>query len=196
MKHFLFFFSLLMLSSCLDIDELDTSKYNNFIITPNISTPFVQIDLSSDYYSEILNHPDITEIETIMIIDLFKEGYVTDEVVEIEFNFTAINGYPINFDKIALYFIDDAGREIKSIIFKKIKKGDIDVTDGSLKNATIEKMTETFDSDDIEQIMNTTEIKAIISWAGNTQFPSKTHSSYFFKMFSDVVFKTEINIGG
>ncbi len=194
MRNFFIFLILLLTTSCLDKDALDANKYDNLVLTPNILLPFVQVDLSYEYYTGIYEDQSITEAEINMTVDLFEKIDITESVTKIDFTFTAINGYPINLDLMNIFFLDEFGNEIEKIVLEDINAGLLN-DDGSLKSATINEFTHSFESTSISALMYTRNVRVVISWNGNSIPYTEPHHSLYFKTYSDIILRTNIEIG-
>ena len=182
---------LFIISSCINVDELDMDKYDDFVLTPTLLFPFIQIDLSSEYYNEIYNDQSSTKLEIEMVVDLFKDHDFTENITQIDFIFNTINGFPIAFDTIAMSFIDINGIVLEDLVIDNIDAGII-YTDGSLKSETIKQYKFIYETPSIESISNTRSIRVIMSWNGNTKPYIEPHPSFHFKIYSDVILKTNI----
>ena len=191
MRITLIFLILSFISSCINVDELDMNKYDDLVLTPTLLLPFIQINLSSDYYEEIYEDQSSTKLEIDMAVNLFKDHDFTDNVTEIEFNFNTINGFPISFDTIAMYFIDENGVVLESLVLDNIDAGIVN-SDGSLKYESTKKYNFVYDISSITLISNTRSIKVIMSWDGNSKPYTEPHSSFYFKTYSDLILKTKI----
>lgn len=192
MHKFIFLFILLISTSCIDQNALDVDKYEELVITPDILLPFVQIDLSSDYYSEIYDKPSITETEVFMTVDLFEKIDISEIVTQIDFSFTATNGYPVNFDLMTIYFLDEFGNEIEKIVIENINAGLLN-DDGSLKSATITNYNDwSFNSTSISALMYARSVRLVLSWNGNSIPNASPHPSFFFETYSDLILRTNI----
>ena len=186
-----FLILLSIISSCFNVDKLDMDKYDDFVLTPTLLLPFIQINLSSEYYEEIHADQSTNELEVVMDVDLFKDHNFTENLTQIDFNFNTINGFPITFDTIAMFFIDENGVILESLALDNIDAGFIN-TDGSLKSESIKQYKFIYESPSIESISNTRSIKVIMSWSSNIKPYTDPHPSFYFKTYSDVIIKTKI----
>ena len=182
------------LTSCLNTDELNLNKYEYFILEPEVLLPFVQIDLSDKFYDEINADISITEKVIDMDIDTFEDLKLSDNVKRIDFNFNAINGYPIRFDNISVIFMDKNDAFLEQIILNDIGAAKLK-SDGSLESPTIKKFQYIFYSSSIANIEKTRRVRVIISWKGNTIPYPLHHDSFYFNLNSDLVLKTSIDVG-
>jgi len=178
--------------SCLNENELNLNKYDNFVISPEVNLPFVQINLSDKFYNEIYDDRTKTEERIDMEADLFKDNDVSKSVDTIKFNFTTINGNPIKFKEVLIEFLDETDSTIDSLILDNIEAGALK-SDGSLDYPSKKESSYIFDSTQITNIMFTRKIRVIISWDGNSSYP-KPDPSFYFDMNSDVILKTNIEI--
>ena len=185
------FIILSFISSCVNVDELEMNKYDDLVLTPTLLLPFVQINLSSDYYTGIYDDQSSTKLEIDMAVDLFKDHDFTENITEIEFKFNTINGFPIRFDTISMFFVDEKGIILEDLVLDNIDAGLIN-TDGSLKTESTKKYIFIFESPSIESISNTRSIKVIMSWNSNSKPYIKPHPSFYFKTYSDLILKTKI----
>ena len=180
-----------MFSSCLNQGELNLDKYDTLVLNPELLFPFVQIDLSDEFYKEIYADQVVTIKEIEMEVDLFKDYDISENVTQIDFSFTTINGFPINFDKIAIIFMDINGINIEELELLDIYAATLN-TDGTLKEPNTSAFGFKFDSTKIINVMATRWIKVVISWQGNPKPYAKPDSSFYFKMNSDIVLTTNI----
>ena len=196
MRKILFLLLLSTFSSCLNEEELNRHKYDtlDITLTPEVLLPFVQIDLSSLFYKEIYDDTAVTEKEIDFNVDLFKDQNISENVTQIDFNFTTINGFPISFDEISINFMDVNGLYLEQIILNNIKAGTWK-GDGSLDAPSIDSSSYIFDSTKISNVMATRSIRVIISWKGNPKPYAKPDPSFYFKMNSDIVLTTLIKSG-
>jgi len=182
MRKVLFLLLLSTITSCLNTDELNLNKFDEFVIEPEVLLPFVQIDFSDKFYQQILdstNDSDSTEME----VEVFKRLDLSDNVDSIYFNFTTFNNYPIQFNEISIIFMKRNGDPVFQINMN-------DIPSFSPKD-----FRDSIGPTEIADLMGTEGIKVIMSWEGNTKPYPKNDKSFYFKLNSDLVLKTNIDVG-
>ena len=191
MRKILYLLIISTFSSCLNEGELNLDKYETLVLNPEVLLPFVQIDLSDKFYKEIYDDQTVTIKEIDMEVDLFKDYDISKSVIQIDFNFTTINGFPINFNEISINFMDVNGLYLEQIILNNINAGKLK-GDGSLDSPWTKEFSSSFDSTKITNVMATRWIKVVISWKGNPKPYAIPNSSFYFKMNSDIMLTTNI----
>jgi hypothetical protein len=196
MRKLLLILLLSTITSCLNTEDLNLDKFNEFVIEPEILLPFVQIDFSDKLYKEIYDNQNLTEkVIDMTDIDVFEELKLSENVDRIIFKFTAINGFPIKFDKISIIFKNKGGGDLVNMELDNIGAASLK-PDNSLETPTKnDSLQFCFGPSSVEKIESTRSVRVIISWKGNTKPYPPNDDSFYFKLNSDLILKTKIDVG-